>query len=115
MRVYVPGKHILHLSPDGEVKKTLKHPKRINGYVVSVNTGTYVAVETLNYPELFHVYNARGFKQRAFGFLSNLHILEEPEEMQPVGHRLDFMGSLVTDGNSSFMYAGTYKGGLLGF
>jgi len=115
VKVFVPGKIVLQLEPNGNVKEFLKHPRKINGYMLSIDSDSYVGMTVLNYPELFHVYNKRGVRARSFGFLSNLHLREKPGKMEPVGHMLDFMGTLGTDGKSSFVYSGSLKGGLLGF
>ena len=115
VEVYVPGKKTLKLKPNGKAKKILKHPRKVNRYIIPIDSDSYVGMTALNYPELFHVYNKRGFRTQSFGFLSNLHLREKPDKMEPIGHMLDFMGTLGTDGKSSFVYSGMYKGGLLGF
>lgn len=115
VNVFVPGKKVLTLEPSGEVKEILKHPRKVNSYIIPIDADSYVGMTVLNYPELFHVYNKRGRRTQSFGFLANLHLLEKPEKMEPIGHMLDFMGTLGTDGKSSFVYSGSLKGGLLGF
>ena len=112
--MFAPTRKVIKLDLYGRVKEVRKHPRKINGYVIPVDADSYVGMTALNYPELFHVYNRWGFRTRSFGFLSNLHLLKEPSKLLPVGHDMDFLGSLTTDGKSSFVYSGIYKGGLLG-
>lgn len=113
-------RRIIRLRPDGAVEQAGTLPRGISGCTVGTSNGEQIALNPLNDEELFHILGKRGQTRRTFGMLSNLHVREAKSEAKsdhPVvkGHGIDFVGTIGTSGESSFVYAGSQWGGLIGF
>ncbi len=109
-------RQILQLHPDGKVKNSVKIPRGVNGCVMGIDSENQVALTIFNFDELFQVLNKRGRIKDNFGVVSNLHLRPVVGDIKyKAGHGIDFVGSIGTDGASSFVYAGSKWGGLLGF
>ncbi|CAN0294226.1 unnamed protein product, partial [Laminaria digitata] len=105
-------KQVLRLNQKGEFLGFIDNPYR--GGVFDVAAGKYLHYN-LNDPELFHVYNKKGKREKSFGVLASgrTHLTQEYRHL--MGHGLGFSGDVKTDGKGAFIFAGYYGGGLLSY
>ncbi|MEM8487765.1 MAG: hypothetical protein AAF564_19595 [Bacteroidota bacterium] len=100
---------ITQMSTTGDLGRDIKF-KSGEHHAVSTS-GNYVVRRINDDIELFHTYTSKDKAQASFGILSSEKIELNGESFK--GHGMGFMGSVISDGTDSFVYAAQFGGVLL--